>query len=510
MWSRSGNTGVRHVAALALGVAVVLSACTDDDGSSTSDDPTEAPAPDPAAEVSGPVTGGTGRPANAMPPDLAEQYGYVEEEYFVSGDATAFAPVGEQGPDGHWTVEPAGTAPYTTRVIVRRPESPDDFNGTVVVEWFNVTAGVDADPDFGLLHPVLLGDGYAYVGLSAQAVSIEGGEGLTLDIPGAPANLLQPLKTLDPERYAPLSHPGDDYSYDIVTQVGQLARSGDLLDGETADHVILIGESQSAFRMTTYVNAVQPEAEAYDGFLVHSRAAGGAPLSTTAATEGAPTDAAEAVAIRTDLDTPVLQFETETDLVELGFLAARQPDTDGVVTWEVAGTAHADASLLEYGADANGISIDFTDICGAVNTGPQREVLRAGLVALADWVVDGTEPPTAPPIETTGDQIVRDELGLAVGGIRTPAVEAPTATLTGENEAESVICSLFGATVPFTPDQLAQLYPTADDYVDAVTESADAAVEAGFLLPDDRDVIVEEAQSAAVPPAGASVGSQRA
>ena len=494
MGSRSRQIGARRGAALALGAVLALAACSDDDGGgagSSADERTEAPAP--PVDVSGPVTGGSrGVPANAMPPDLADQYGYVEEEYFISGDATAYAPVGELGADGVWTVEPAGTAPYTTRVMVRRPEDADNFNGTVVVEWFNVTAGVDADPDFGLLHPVLLGEGYAYIGVSAQAVSVGGGEGITLDIPGAPADLLQPLKTRDPERYAPLAHPGDDYSYDIVTQVAQLARHGDLLDGEAADHAILVGESQSAGRLTTYINAVQPVSETFDGFLVHSRFTSGAPIAEGAA------EPPEGLAIRTDLETPGLIFETETDLIR-GYIAARQPDSDGVVIWEVAGTAHADKSIVDYGRESAGAGFDLTAICGAVNDGPQAEVIRAGFAALVDWAVDGTAPPTSEPIVTTGEQIKRDEFGLAEGGVRTPAVDVPTAMLTGENQADSVICSLFGATVPFSPEQLGQLYPTHEVYVDAVTESADAAVDAGFLLPADRDSIVAEAEDAPVP-----------
>jgi hypothetical protein len=40
--------------------------------------------------VTGPVTGGThDQPFNAMPDQLAERYGYVEEEYVLEGDATA-------------------------------------------------------------------------------------------------------------------------------------------------------------------------------------------------------------------------------------------------------------------------------------------------------------------------------------------------------------------------------------------------------------------------------------
>ena len=52
-----------------------------------------------------------------------------------------------------------------------------------------------------------------------------------------------------------------------------LRRPGDVdvLGGLVPEHVIAIGESQSAGRLVTYVNAVHPVADIYDGFLIHSR-----------------------------------------------------------------------------------------------------------------------------------------------------------------------------------------------------------------------------------------------
>ena len=111
--------------------------------------------------------------------------------------------------------------------------------------------------------------------------------------------------------------------------------------------------------------------------------------------------------VRTDSAVPVLIFQTETDLGILGFLAARQPDSERVVTWEVAGTAHADQSTLDYGiasgsrwSDA-GAGLDLTDLCGTSNAGPQPEVARAARERLRAWVVDSTPPPSAPLLETT-------------------------------------------------------------------------------------------------------------
>lgn len=424
----------------------------------------------------------------------------MEEEFFVAGDATAYTSAAPLTGDGMWELTPGEEAAYRTRIIVRRP-AEDDFNGTVLVEWLNVSAGSDSDPDWGFLHPHLLREGFAYVGVSAQAISVEGGTA-RLEIPGVAREALAPLKEWDPPRYEPLSHPGDEWSYGIFSDVAELLRAPgevDPLDGLRPEHVIALGESQSASRLATYVNGVHPLDEAYDGFLVHSRGATGAPLGPDPAL-AAPTPPT----IRTDLEEPVLQFETETDLIRLRHLEARQPDSDSVHTWEVAGTAHADQTTLDYGAASgrvwnSGGGFDANAFCGSVNTGPQAEVLRAAMAALHTWVVDGEPPAPAPLLEIADGDIARDELGNALGGIRTPAVDAPVAALTGVGNPSSVFCGLFGQTTPLPPERLQGLYDDHDDYVARVHTSADAALAEGHLLEPERDAVVEEAEERDIP-----------
>ena len=200
---------------------------------------------------------------------------YTEEEYFFSGTATAFerdpsAPAWDS--TGNWTARPSTTiapAAYESRMLVRRPTDPTKFKGYVVVEWLNVTAQIDLAPDYGYYQTELLRDGFIWVGVSAQAVGINGNSLLG-------ANFA--LKSWDPVRYAPLLHPGDNYSYDIYSQAAQAIRhpaginplgsSAYVIKGILAD-----GESQSASRMTTYFDAIQPLAQVFDGFLIHSRGA---------------------------------------------------------------------------------------------------------------------------------------------------------------------------------------------------------------------------------------------
>jgi hypothetical protein len=453
--------------------------------------------------VTGPVTGGTPDvPVNAMPTDLEKQYGYSEREYFFGGTATAYKPTGTWGEDGEWSVAPATTAAYKSRMIVRTPTDPAKFNGTVVVEWLNETAGRDSDPDFGFAHLELLRDGFAYVGVSAQALGITGEGGFKLPIPGYnPVS----LRVQNPARYGTLAHPGDDYSYDIFSQAAQAIwrpKGANPLGVLHPKRLIATGESQSASRMVTYVNAIAPIANVYSGFMIHSRGNDGSAINSTV------TGASPPVArIRADLDRPVMTIETETDLFGLGFFRARQPDTRFLRTWEMAGTAHADQSTLDYGIASGHVwspgekAPDFTALCGHINNGPESYIVSAAFASLNAWVTNGTLPAQAPPFQIAGGTaIARDSRGNALGGIRTPAVVVPISTLDGTlAPGKSVICSLFGSVTPFTATTLKQLYPTHARYVLDVTKAATEASVARFLLPADAKTIVAQAQAAPIP-----------
>src|SRR6478609_2867917 len=171
-----------------LVVGVLAGCASDSDGAAPSSTTAAAPGPSKQAEalagrldsvakadVSGPVTGGTyDVPYLGMPEAWFDEYGYTEEEYFLTGEASAYSADGTLSTDGKWKVAATDeTAPYTTRVVVRRPKDAADFNGTLVVEWLNVSAGRDSDPDFGFLADVLLSDGYAYASVSAQKMGVE-------------------------------------------------------------------------------------------------------------------------------------------------------------------------------------------------------------------------------------------------------------------------------------------------------------------------------------------------
>jgi hypothetical protein len=439
--------------------------------------------------VEGPITGPGAPFLQGTSFDLGE-VGYVQEEYFFSGTARAYANTAPLGTDGKWSVTPAASAAYRTRLVVHRPASRKRFNGTVVVEWLNVSGGVDAAPDWILAHTELIRSGYAWVGVSAQVVGVEGGIGL---VPVASL----PLKSVDPLRYGSLHHPGDSFSYDIFSQAGQAIRqpSGPSPLGDLrVKRVLAIGESQSAFRLVTYIDALHASARLYDGYLVHSRGSIAAGLSE-APQPVIPVPGT--AAIRDDIDVPVLTLETESDLTFLNYFPARQADSKNFRLWEVAGTSHADTYVAAIGATDRGRSPDVVGLtitsapvpgiieCGtAINSGPHHFVVKAAVAALDRWVRRGKPPRPAPRLEVAAGPpvtIVRDAAGVARGGVRTPQVDVPIAAFTGQQPG-SVLCALFGTTTPFDEATLAALYPSHRAFVSAYRTAARRAVRAGWIL----------------------------
>lgn len=452
------------------------------------------------------VTPAPGKPALLLSAfDLAD-VGYIVEEFFVSGTACRYAPVSELGPDGRWDVTPSGSADYTTRIVALTPSDPARFNGTVLVEWLNVSGGIDAAAVWMMAHREILRSGYAYVAVSAQRVGVEGGESLL----GADMS----LKSQDPQRYAGLHHPGDAFSYDIFSQIGALIKGGEhgaILRDLPAQRVIALGESQSAMFLTTYINAVDPLAPRYDGFLVHSRFGPAAPLDGSSIFDESP--APQAVTFRPELRVPLLTVITETDVFggpREGYYFARQPDNDRLRVWEIAGAAHADnytiqVAFIDSGsAPLEAIVAGYTptntlmgqELAHNINFGPQHHyVVQAALAALNTWVATGEPAPGADLLEvreSSAPQPVADGNGIARGGIRTPWVDVPIARTSGLGGEESIMSAIFGTGELFDANTIQRLYPGGStQYLESFTGALDAAIGAGFILPADRAEILQ-------------------
>ena len=457
------------------------------------------------AEITGPVSGGRDTITLASTAFDLEDVGYRDAEYFVEGAAASYTSSAPLTSDGAWDVEPGETADFKTRIVVRTPPKAE-FNGTVVLEWLNVSGGLDAAADWNMTHTELIRNGYAWVGVSAQSVGINGGG---IDLGGEP----MALKLYDPERYGSLVQPGDSFSYDIFSQVGRALQQPGRIDpfkGLKPKRWIAAGESQSAGRLFTYINGVHPLAQVYDGFLVHSRSSGAQLADAPQPVLAVPLPAL----YREDLDAPVLEVQLETDVLGRAHLS-REDDRELLRKWEVAGTAHYDAYGLESGLEDTGpaakdplLGPPVTSIgegvitCATpVNAGPAVYVLNAAIAHLDAWVRDpDAAPPSGEPIELADPQVptpALDAQGNVLGGIRTPHVDAPAARLRGTGQTGSAFCSLFGTTEPLDEATLAELYPSPQDYVAAVRKATRQAVRRGFVLAEDAPAIISSAKQRA-------------
>ena len=458
--------------------------------------------------LAGPVSGGChGRPFAAAARDIGA-FGYVEEEFFLEGTATPYEPrLGATlARDGRWHVVEAEPRPFHTRLLVRRPVDPARFNGCVLVCWANVTAGfevIEWESSEAL-------NGYAWVFVSAQHVGLHG-------LGAAPT---RGLVAWDPDRYGSLHIDHDDLSYDIFTQAAEVVgpmrpqrdapSDVDPLDGLDVQYVIAVGSSQSAARLATYRNAVQPLTEAFDGFFLDVYFGTGAPLGDDPTMRLAADDEAGISArdarlragrnlLRTDVAVPTLVCNTECEAV--AYAHVRQPDDSFLRLWEVAGGSHYTThTWIDMNTKA---ARDFgAPFITSVEPGPHvsdldvQPVRDAALHALCAWVSTG-EPPSEQPrleIDLDRDEVARDRLGIARGGIRLPDVEVPVVRYQGTNELPG-LGWLGGSATPFDMATLRAEYPDRQVYLTRYERAARAAHRAGVLLPRDRDAMVETARA---------------
>ena len=140
-----------------------------------------------------------------------------------------------------------------------------------------------------------------------------------------------------------------------------------------------------------------------------------------------------------------------------------------------------------------------------INTGGAHWLLNSAIFWLNQWVTKGTPPPKGQPLviaSTSPFAFAADPNGNTLGGVRTPQVDAPIATLLGignsgaNSNLISQFCALFGSTVPFSPQVMAALYKNHHEFVSAWSNDIDKLVKRGFLLkPDGRELLRSAAQS---------------
>ena len=430
--------------------------------------------------------------------DLAAA-GYVEEEYLVSGAADIWTW------DNGLGAVPRGLEPYTTRIVLRRPDDPARFSGVVQLEPNHPDD--DRSLTWAAIAPWILRSGHAHVGVTHDPSAI------------------RDLQKWDPERYGGLTIPDPAQRWDILGQVAALIHFG--LDTAAKDFTVkrIIGSGWSmtgtfwrtflgeGFHERCRVDGIN----AIDGYVICISSGGAARAGYGRLKDDVtlpPDDARRTIGKH---GVPIVELLSEAESeTHHGVL---RYDCDGPEDfyrlYEVAGTSHiatGPPGILTNRRQLTdrGWPLLPREIVEPKSTARMDFVARAVFEAVDRWMEDGLVPPRAdripylakegPAIRGMFDEslpLARDGDGNVIGGIRTPWVDVPTATYVPHSSPlpgqclpgahapytdPKMLADLIGHMLPFTREQLAQRYPSREAYLARFCQRANELVEERWLL----------------------------
>ena len=443
-------------------------------------------------------------------PSNLKAVGYVEEEFLFSGVANVY----DWPAPGPAVVRTAG-APYTTRILIRRPADRARFSGSVVVEMLNPSNLFDLNIGWAISNAQLVRHGDAWVGITAKPVAVASLKAFNPTRYGA-LSWANPLQANDPENCDTVARDSDRATenglvWDIHRQVGQWLRGrvannpftyGTTTGAHPVARLYAWGYSQTGGYLYTYVNAIHPldvkqfGKPLFDAYLI-AVASGPSPINQCAA----PIPPGDPRRVITDAGVPVVRVMSQSDY--LPSVGARLPDSDVAPqltrNYEIAGSGHATPDELTYAAAPDDIVRAGRAVPPmACNEGPRsrfpsRIAYNAILQNLDLWVRKGTAPPKTEQIKVVDGKPVLDRFGNVTGGVRSPFLDVPTSTWNGNSTGES-FCRIAGHEKPFDAARIAELYPKPGDYAKAVAANVTALVAARFITAADGQSLIAEAR----------------
>jgi len=460
------------------------------------------------------IYGATNVPNAAFSASLAP-YGYIEEEYFISGTATAYRHTAS-GQEAYKT-----DLPYTTRIVVRRPANAGKFSGVVHFEPIHPTGGVTFT--WAALSDYIMsrGDIYIAVGLGDASKGWSGS-------PKHPESKLpvgqhEVTKWFEPERYASLSWPEEEgIRFDVMGSIGVKLRSNDQdnpLRGLNVRAMLVSGWSYTGSIQRTFINegfhdrARLPNGKpAFDGYLFGVSSQWNEPGYLPLYNDEPYVPVGDPRRAFKKTDARVIEFLTESE-VELNLKHQPEtPDSDekigGHRAYEMGGVIHV-ASLVDptknytelpqltqlakHNYPKSMLPSDPVFACSLPQTDlPMGSYVKAAVDNLRRWALDGTPPPRSKPLSWQGGQLARDASGNVVGGIRAAEFEVPLARYGRYQGNDQPACradrpypAVFFLRNEFTRDALVSRYVSAAGYLQRYNQKLDDLVKDRWLLQED-------------------------
>lgn len=433
------------------------------------------------------------------------EIGYLEDEYFMWGTANVY----KSGEDDVPSVIYNG-APYVNRFLVRRPAQVSRFSGNVVVEILNATAKMDIDRIWVNSWRYFTRNGDIYIGITSKS------------------DVLDSLYKIDPKRYSVLSwanplpdrpkppvspfgfYPQYEFGlfWDMLTDFAKALRTKSAVNpiSEYGDcKLYLAGWSQSAGYVVRYVKsfAYLPQNDAgapvFDGYFAAGGSANPVPVNSyesfrlpgrdyfSSAGAGMMSAREPYIAVNTESENESVRWKGDSDIPGALFR-----------TYELPGSSHDTVNnLLNWYRDDPDPVITGTEQIyrgtdeGKPNDYPYECLFNAAFRDLYCWVREGVPAPHAEPIKIGPDgKNVTDIFGNAVGGIRSPFIDLPTASYSGFSTLPDGSKGVFGHAVPFSRERMKAIYGSLEHYRVLAEKSTDSAVALGFVLASERDEVV--------------------
>ena len=430
-----------------------------------------------------------------VPFDVSD-YGFVEEEFFLSGQSNIY----ENAADG---VKAVGQADYINNILVRRPSDLDKFSGVVLVDVLNASNGFPGEDHWRRMWQWALDEGHAVIGLTSKPIQIDALHNydadryadLTWDLDPDAAREPIIADPKDPAGFNPhMVVPGAEEGlvWDIITQLGVVLdgdQAGKILGGMTPETAILMGQSQSGVYVRTYVNRfhqVQEDAaghSVWDGYLITVGGSMERPLTQT--DEGGLTFEPPAPASH---GVPLISVSAEGDALLFGFdqLAERELQTNEY-EWQVPGAPHtdllssvipADSEIYQAGRLPN-LDVQDEEFREAVSLYPIEPAVVAAAQALIDWNQDGRRPGASLWLEQDNGAFVTNDAGNVAGGLTYGLFEYPLGEYSGAAEPGAV----YGSMELMSKEEFAKAYGTREQYLAKIRAFDETRLQEGYLTP---------------------------
>jgi len=439
---------------------------------------------------------------HARVPLDVRNYGYVEEEYFVSGSANVY-----DLDENKNVIIDGSPLEYKTRILVRKPANVKDFSGRVYFDILNATQGYDIEDLWHRNYLWCMTHGHGYVGITSKPVNVQSLKNFDYDRYKTlcfPSHEPVPMPTISKSATLPGTEEG--LIWDMLAQVATAIKTNNnpCFKGYQIEELYLTGQSQSGAYLNTfasnfdeYINANQCIIDGYLNIV-------GALVERSIRQEDTMGPLRLFLRDMKPIKTPYICISSEADLYLFNYfldgnlMNVRIPNSDTANNkcryYEIPGAPHTDIICPVLTAveeiEKTGAKMPNLDekLLHGINDFPTEFYICGILEKLHQWAVTGQAPEEIGVIERSETDLKRDSHGNALGGFRTPFLDVPIGTYIASNPEDPE--GISGKLILFTKEQFLKEYDSKESYLTKFKAMVEAQKKDGWVDETDAEKMI--------------------